>query len=471
MNIMVPIKVLLDMDVRCKSTYRAALEGIDLGMVELLKNAGYVPHVDDAISLYRLPTDIRLTEAQKRLDAFDKNKEVGLCDFVKYAHQIFYDFLQVVKLGHLHDMEMSGDGLFNVAISCMLHESGLESTPSTKAKFREQLDYLTSLGLVYSKQKGLSSYHFINNDNNCGIIKRLLSERGAKGIEFKTHNNMIDRVSFKLEPISLRCFVESKIDYSLPVTDELNDDEMTRLKKLVREIPSTLSFIKQSPDMLQTCACLAESYCSEIEEIVGYDGEVLRQVKSRHEKERTANIGIRDIEYTIGSNFPAEIAREIMEKLRVTMSYFCIENLQAMCMNFTMDRFGSIRMDVKFKPNTDDLRYIYYFDEDKYNEPSIPDATTVKSVFDVRTGRNGGMYFVDTEKNKELIARFLRIVCGFEIESFVVKKTLCRRLINGVDASESDCEELFIIEQATATVDHIEGILKQFENSNVNKQR
>ena len=60
--------------------------------------------------------------------------------------------------------------------------------------------------------------------------------------------------------------------------------------------------------MLQTCGAVAEGCFSDIEEIVGYEGEILKRVRERHAQEKAANMSIGEIEKEIGSKFPAEIA-------------------------------------------------------------------------------------------------------------------------------------------------------------------
>ena len=409
-NLLTPIKVLLDMDVKTKSTYRAALEGIDLEFSETLQNINYNSDgVNNTIELHRQPTDIRLMVANDRLIEFAKNKEVGLFDFVKHARTTMHDFLDVIKLGFLHSLHMDDSGLFNIEIACMLHESGLEHNTSTAKKFEDQLKHLADFGLVdIEKAKGIGSYLIKDTENNRTAIKRILQERGAMLVCLKSRKNHIDSVSFKLDPKNLHKFAENATDYTLPVTDELNDDEMIKLKKLVAEIPSSLAFIKESPDMLQTCGFVAESSFAEIEEIIAFDGVISKRVKERHAKERTANMNIHDIENEIGSNFPVEIARDIMEKINATMSYFCVANLHATTRNLMIDEWGNLKLDIRISQRSEDLHYVWYFDEGKYNEPSVPERSLIEDVFDVVENRNGGLRLKDTENNRDTIEKFFK---------------------------------------------------------------
>ena len=471
-NILTPIKVLVDMDVRTKSTYRATLEGTDMAFNEFLAGIGYDPYeTNSTISLHRQPTNILLDTAKKRLEAFAANKEVGLCDFVKYARNVMYDFLDVVKLGHIHDFYMDNSGLFKIEISCLLHESGLDRDSSTAKKFENQLKHLADFGLMdIEKAMGLNCYRFRDTDNNRGIIRELLKDRGAQLIQINTLGEEIDSVSFLLDPKNLYKFTENPVDYSLPVTEELNDDEMIKLKKLIGEIPASLMFIDTNPDMLQTCGFVAESCFCEIEEIVGFEGSIFKRVKEKHAKERTANMNIREIEREIGSQFPVETARNVLEKISATMAYFCVENLHATIRNLMIDQWGNVKMDVKINQRGEDLEYAYYFDSAKYNEPHIPEMDLIEDVFDVMKSRNGGIRLKDTDNNRGLIAKFVNSVMGFEIDSISVIRDMCYTTKTAYGEEITNLENIFVIDQIAISVDNIDGILRQHELCGMRKK-
>ena len=463
-HVFTPVKVLLDMNVRAKSTYRAAMEGLDLSMNGILSGLGYDPNEDvNSAQLYRQPTNVRLDDAQKRLAAFEANKEVGLCDFVKQARNIMYDFLQAIKLGHIHSIHMDNSGLFHIEISCMLHESGLESNTSTKAKFADQLKRLSDMGLEVESAKGFGHYKFNDTDNNRAVIRDILASRGASLIKICSRRDDIDLVSFALNPTDLAKFTEAQVDYTLPVTDELNDDEMIKLKKLMSEIPSSLSFIKESPDMLQTCGYVAESSFAEICDIVGFDGIVSKRVRERHAKERAANMNIHEIEKEIGNKFPAEIARGIMEKISATVAYFCVENLHGTARNLMIDEWGTIRTDIKINQRSSDLRYTYYFDDTKYNEPNIPDWELIESVFEVVKNRNDGIRLMDTENNRKTIMKFVKDIMGFEVDSISIVRDDCYVTKTRYGEAVTNLENIFVIDQISVSVDHIDGILRQHD--------
>ena len=470
---MTPIKVLLDMDVRTKSTYQATLAGLDLGMSEILSKLSYNPDgANNTIELHRQPTDIRLEAARKRLEAFFTNKEVGLCDFVKHARTTMHDFLDVIKLGFLHELYMDDSGLLKIEIACMLHESGLDHNTSTAKKFENQIKHLADFGLMdIEKAKGVGSYRFKDTENNRAIIKTLLSERGAILIQIKSFKDHIDSISFSLDPKNLHKFSENPVDYSMPITDELNDDEMIKLKKLVSEIPSSLAFIQESPDMVQTCGFVAESCFAEIEEICQFDGSIFKRVSERHAKERASNMSIRDIEKKIGEKFPADIARVTMEKLNATMSYFCVENLHAMSRNLMIDQWGNVKMDIKISQRDGDLRYVWFFDETKYNEPNIPDKDLIDAAyFDAVTNRNGGLRLIDNENNRNIIAEFVKSVCDFDVDSISAVRDQCYVTKTRYGQEETRLESVFAIDSVSVSADNIDGILKQHDLCKMRKK-
>jgi hypothetical protein len=468
-NFLTPIQILLDMGIKTKSTYQAALEGLDQSMVKILKDIGYDHlNTNSTIELYRHPTDFRLEAAKNRLAAFSSNKEVGLIDFVKHARNIMYNFLEVINLGHIKEMSLDNSGRFNVKIGCMLHQSGIENNASEKRRFEDQLRRISDLGLKFEKVSGLNSYRFLDNDTNRSIVRQILSDRGASLIKINAYREEIDEISFTLDPKNLHKFTENPVDYTLPKTNELNDDEMLQMKKLIGETLFSLAFIHGNPDMLQTCARVAESSFSQIEEIVGYEGSILKRIRERYAKERSANMSIREIEKEIGSKFPVEIVRDVMEKVSATLAYFCVANLHSVARNISIDQWGILRMDVKWCSNGDDMRYVYYFG-DKYNEPEIPSDDLVREVFDIVDSRNMGIRLIDNEVNKSTIEKFLKSACDFDVDSIAVVRDDCYVQSSVVGNNEKHLDSVFVIDQVSVSTDNVVGILRQHELCKMSK--
>ena len=93
-NLLQPIKTLLDMGVATKSTYRAALEGLDLSMAEVLSSIGYDNTKDFRPSLFLHTTDERLDMANTKTEMADIIPESALSEYVLYASDILYKFLE-----------------------------------------------------------------------------------------------------------------------------------------------------------------------------------------------------------------------------------------------------------------------------------------------------------------------------------------------------------------------------------------
>ena len=111
-NLLQPIKTLLDMGVVTKSTYRAALEGLDLSMANALSSIGYDNTQKYRASLFVHTTDERLDMANTKTEMADIIPESALSEYVHYAADIMYKFLEYYYFGNLHEFYMSDAGMF-----------------------------------------------------------------------------------------------------------------------------------------------------------------------------------------------------------------------------------------------------------------------------------------------------------------------------------------------------------------------
>jgi hypothetical protein len=350
----------------------------------------------------------------------------------------------------------------------LLHPSGIDNTIAERNRFEDQLSSLRNIGLEVVKAKGLNSYRFVDTDNNRKIISGILSDRKAKMIRFHSCIGNIDNVEFTLEPADLNLFTTMPSDYSMPVSDELNDDEFLKMKKLVGEIPFSLAGATANPDMLQECCFVAEISFSDLCETVGYQGDIYNRVKSRYAKEKAANMDIHEIEKEIGLQFPVEIARDTMEKIAATLAYFCVENLHATTNSLSIDEWGYLRLNIRICKRSDDLMYAYYFDDEKYNTPTIPDAL-MNEVFDVANNRNGGMRIIDNEANRNLIAEFVRSVCKFDVDGMSIVRDDCYITSTKFGEDTTQLKSVFVIDEVSVVVDHIDGILRQCDLCKITK--
>jgi hypothetical protein len=245
-------------------------------------------------------------------------------------------------------------------------------------------------------------------------------------------------------------FAENNTDCSLPVTDELNADEIIKLKKLIAEIPSSLAFIKCNPDMLHTCGYVAESSFAEICEIVGYNGIIFDRLKKRHAAARSANMGVYEIEKEIGSQFPIETARETMSKIVNALYYFCVENVHSMAKDICIDRYGCLRMTVQWVSDSEDLKYVYYF-EPPYKEPSPPTIDVLMKNLNIVTNSRNGIKLLDNIDNKEGTALICSKIGFFDVDS--IKSSTDIVDVNGVKRS------VFVIDSISFSTNDIIHIL------------
>jgi hypothetical protein len=70
---------------------------------------------------------------------------------------------------------------------------------------------------------------------------------------------------------------------------------------------------------------------------------------------------------------------------------------------------------------------------------------------------------MDTENNRKTIANFVRSVCGFEIDSISIVRDDCYVTRTRYGQAETNLENIFVIDQISVSVDHIEGILRQHD--------
>ena len=129
-NFLTPLSILLDMNVLTKSTYRAALEGLDLSMVEILDKLGY--EYQPPRALFNQPTDARLAQAKNKLIRFQEDKRVGMGEYVQKVHRTLGDFFDVVYFGRIMDLTATSGGHFDVNMSCLLSSGFSEDKASAK---------------------------------------------------------------------------------------------------------------------------------------------------------------------------------------------------------------------------------------------------------------------------------------------------------------------------------------------------
>lgn len=451
-NFLQPVKILLDMKVETKSTYRAALEGLDLYMVQHLDSIGYDANKVQNIQLYKLPTNTRLAAAQARREEFEKNPGVGICDFMQYANKVFYDFLEVYHVGHVYEMYMDDNSWLNVTIACLIHKRLTDGVASGAKKFKAQIDKLTEIGMYVKQENGMSHYCIPDTETNRKQIHSLFVERDAKLFSIESSNGNISQIEFKLKPQNLCKFVETPKNFSEPITDMMNADEFAKMNKAIAEIYSSLAFSLESEEMLQTCCNVAENCFYDICEIAGYHGNIYSRVKSRHEDERKKNQTIYKLNDDMGSNFPVDVVEATMNKIVCNINRFCVENMQSVAHNIKIDQWGNLKADIKYIPRIEDMRYHLEYCRiiDENFHVDMPEIDSMQAVYDTIDDCAGSLYLKGTEKNFELITKFLNMIEGVHVDTIVTACNKCNAYP-------------FIIEGTKISISNVVGILNWYE--------
>ena len=423
-NFLQPIKCLLDMGVKTKSTYCAALEGMDQAMVSILDSVGYEYCERDMIPLERERTDVRLSRTHAKLAAFNSNKSIGLGDFVQYASDLMDSFLKQYYFGYCSEFSLNEFGCFSITISSLLHTRFSDNKASNKLLFEKQLATLAALGLIVKEDNRCPHYQFLDNDENRRIISEILIERGARMLSFKSINDKIREFSFVISAEEIVNFACDDVFDNLPTNEnELNADEFAQLKDLTSQIPMSLSQIhyyhqtmedNAYNNMVNTCGFVAESCFSQICEIVGYHGVIFQRIKNRFVKERSANMQIHELQKDIGAQFPVDMAKKTVSSLHKALNRFCSEKLHCVVRDFRIEKYIG-RATIKWITNDYDCGLDFYDDN---GELTIPDLnhTPFKTVSDFR---NDCSYLVDNAENEDYFLSVLSDLPGVYVESFI----------------------------------------------------
>ena len=415
---LVPIKVLHEMGIRTKDTYAAAMEGIDLSMVEILKNLGYDHKAQTVIKLNGQAGPERVLCEEAKLDEFNRNPSIGIPEFVMYANRVLYDFLQYWKIGHVHSLYMDDDAKLQVEIAGLIHSKLVsDNKESDKKIFELQLLRLAEYGFKFEKVKGMGHYQLLDTDVNRKLLLDLFDGRGSN-IFITSNRGYIRRVNLTIYPSKLEKWKVDVIEKpEANPNNEMTNDEYNLVGKLIRDIQHSLSMSKYDSSMTKTCCSVAESYFYQLCETVGFDGEISKTLRERYREERAANIRSREIDNEIGSNFPVETCADVMGKIKHNATKYCVENLHSVVRNLRISEIGVGYFDIDWVFDPED--FWCYMDADYLDsEFNVPDLLHgYDDVFDLYRDVHGHVYLLDTENNRNYIVNFLRTVPGFFVES------------------------------------------------------
>lgn len=454
-NFLTPLSILLDMNVLTKSTYRAALEGLDLSMVEILDKLGY--EYQPPRALFNQPTDARLAQAKNKLIRFHEDKRVGMGEYVQKVHRTLGDFFDVVYFGRVMDLTATSGGHFDVNMSCLLSSGFSDDKASAKKKFEEQLQRLNDMGIAVEKYPKMSHWQMLDNDANKAVILETLQSKGASLIYITGRNGYISEIKFCLKPQDVANFETQPTFQKIAVTDELNEDEIIKIRKNISEIISSLAFIKSDPKMLNTCSFIAESCFSEICECVGFEGKISTRCKERHAAERAANLGIREIEAQIGNEFPVDEFAKTITQLHVDICYYLAYNLHSVIRNFSIDQWGSGKFTMKWVTNEDE--FMYYLDAEEFDNGCFPDFKEYEELFKISDWEGVGKVLLDAGNNMEMVKDFIQTVPGMRVVSYKVKTVGSKPYMN----------DLFVIDEVEVVIDDMTAMIQWYDKKKETK--
>lgn len=415
---LVPIKVLHEMGIRTKDTYCAALEGVDLSMVKILKDLGYDHKEQVVVKLNGLSGVERVVCEEAKLAVFKDNVNIGIAEFVTYANRVVYNFLNFWKIGNVHSMYMDDDARLQVEISCLIHGRLVSDTPNADKKiFEEQLNRLSEHGFVFEKVKNMGHYQMLDTDANRALLNEMLEARG-RNIFITSSRGYIRRINLTISPHQLPLWrVDETKKQEKNTSNDMTDDEYNLIGKLIKEIPHSLHMASYDSSMGKSCCGVAESYFSQLCDIVGFEGKISKTLHARYKEERAANLRSREIEKEIGSSFPAEMCYHVISKLKVNATRFCVENLHSTIRNLKISEIGVGHFEVHWVYDPDD--FVSYMDietiDSKFNIPDF--VNDDYGVFDIYKDPYNMVYLHDTENNRNCIVKFLQNIPGLFVES------------------------------------------------------
>lgn len=379
-----------------KANYISALQEGEKAIRNILDSRGYDYNKTERINLFRVSDDVRLSEAKAKMEKMKENPAVSISEYVQSLNRIFDNFLEMYNFGWCRELQVNESGTVHIQLCCHLHAKSFDSNPaSSKINFKMQIDRLKSVGFEMGKDQ-FGDTCFIDNGHNMDLMKKFWSERGARGIQMSTRGGAIHELEFYVSNADMEKFDIDSEKVQLFVSDELNDDETMKIKKLISEIESTISF--NEPTMIHTCGSIVESYFSEISEIIGYDGEIRKAVTDRHVSTRKINQEIRDIEESIGEMFPAKMAKDVVKEIYTKLYRMTVNKIGFSCHDFHIDKYGYVNVKLSFCAGHHFFIGQVMSDEDTKN--------TFTTIGDCRD--NDNLFIVDDSDNKKKILQILR---------------------------------------------------------------
>lgn len=379
-----------------KNKYISHLKKCETEIRKILDSKGYAYNPDDRINLFKVSDEIRLAEAKEKESRIAENPSIAISEFVKSLDRRFNDFLKVYNFGWCRELAIESYGSVKIQLNCRPHMPILPDNPiSSKMNFEKQIQTLKDIGFIMGKDE-MNDICFVDSGINHELMKSFWEKRGARQMYITTRGNAIYEVTFHISIPDMVNLDSDTENICLFVSEDLNEDEKARLKKLFKDVESTIQISDLA--LLNTCGYLVESYFAEISDIFGYDGPIKKTVDDRHAKSRKINTEIREIEQRIGDFFPAEIAKDTVKDISKKFERMTINKIGFSVHDFVIDKYGYI---------TGKLFYVSGHNFAVGKEMSDEDTkATFHTIGESRASEN--LFIIDDYENKKNIINILR---------------------------------------------------------------
>jgi len=277
------------------------------------KNYSYEEFKKNEVFLYKEADEVRLRQAQERLDTIKENKKQGLIQSVNYLKSRFDEFLEFYNIGYAREFYLKGNNIY-IRISLAISKScGMGNEQATKERIlKKQLDILKGLKLELTKQ-GCNRYKINASDENKKILDSLFELFEAKVWSYNIWNNHFENVVLYIRP-------EKILSADIPgllfeKSNELKlEDDIQFIKKSLDELMHALSTIEKMPSMIDTCGYIVEHSFADICKTLDIATSLREEVENRHKDIRKINAKIRELEQNVGKVLTGKEISNLGEK-------------------------------------------------------------------------------------------------------------------------------------------------------------
>jgi len=254
--------------------------------------------------------DERLQNERTNHDLYKDHPEYGLMPAAQVLRDRLYEWLKNYYIGFVSDFALSSPNMIDVTISCLLHPKICSDTPeSDKKEFIKQMDRLEDIGIELCEGPGEHDFLILATEQNVTVLKALLKEFKAKGIQLRTWStangkHIIRELSCRIPVSGFPAKVRREKDiYKL--SDQLNPDEFALLQKYMKDLLSAR--MVNTEDLEPVCSDLELYACTDLCDLFGIETELSKAVHEQHADERMKNQAAYELSKEIGQNMTPDM--------------------------------------------------------------------------------------------------------------------------------------------------------------------